>query len=206
MSVLFTPGSSAAATLERRPYLQQGTPTSMVVVWNTTADAQGELRWGTSPTALTNVVSTGLGTRHEVTLTGLSPDTTYYYAVYGDGGLLAGGDVAHFFVTSPAGPKKFRAWLVGDSGTGGSAQAAVRDSMLGFVKTTPPDIYLHVGDMAYADGTTAEFTANFYGVYAQVLQNTVCWPAMGNHEGYTSDSASQTGAYYEGYVLSLIHI
>ena len=172
------------ATLERHPYLQQGSTGSMIVVWNTVADAQGELRWGTSPTALTNVVTTGLGTQHEALVTGLSAGTTYYYAVYGDGGLLAGEDVAHFFTTNPptSTPAKFRAWVVGDSGTGGSAQAAVRDSMLGHVKTTSPNIYLHMGDMAYSNGTTAEFTSRFYAVYEQVLQNTVCWPTMGNHE------------------------
>ena len=55
------PAEARGATLERHPYLQQGSTTSMIVVWNTVADAQGELRWGTSPTALTNVVTTGLG-------------------------------------------------------------------------------------------------------------------------------------------------
>ena len=118
-------GEAHGATLERHPYLQQGTTTSMIVVWNTDADAQGELRWGTSPTALTNIITTGVGTRHEALISGLSAGETYYYAVYGDGGLLAGGDVAHSFVTSPPSntPAKFRAWVVGDSGTGGSAQA-----------------------------------------------------------------------------------
>ena len=110
---------------------------------------------------------------------------------------------ASYFTTAPVrgSTAPFRVWVVGDSGTGGEAQAEVRDAMLSYVGPTRPDLFLHVGDMAYADGTDTEFTLNFFGMYEDVLRNTTSWPALGNHEGHTSDSSTETGPYYDAYVL-----
>ncbi|MCA9622428.1 MAG: metallophosphoesterase, partial [Myxococcales bacterium] len=60
---------------------------------------------------------------------------------------------------------------------------------------------LHLGDMAYNTGTTNEFTSNFFAPYEDVLRHTVCWPTMGNHEGASSDSGTQSGPYYDAYVV-----
>jgi hypothetical protein len=117
--------------------------------------------------------------------------------------VLAGGDNAHTFVTSPATgvPAAFTAWLVGDSGTGDSNQASVRDAMLAYTAAAPPDIFIHVGDMAYEDGTDDQFTNNFFAPYENILRHTVVWPTLGNHEGHSADSATASGPYYESYVL-----
>ncbi|MBZ0121340.1 MAG: metallophosphoesterase, partial [Sandaracinaceae bacterium] len=64
-----------------------------------------------------------------------------------------------------------------------------------------PEIYLHMGDMAYTNGTTPQFDTRFFAVYREILRHTVVWPAMGNHEGLSSDSGTETGPYYEAYVL-----
>jgi hypothetical protein len=73
--------------------------------------------------------------------------------------------------------------------------------MLAAAGDSPPDIYLHMGDMAYNDGTTQEFDDNFFAPYETILRNTVVWPTLGNHEGHSSDSDTETGPYYEAYVL-----
>ncbi|NIS31211.1 MAG: hypothetical protein GWN07_12840, partial [Actinobacteria bacterium] len=192
------------AQIDRGPYLQSGTADSMYVVWRTATSSSSVVCYGDSEDALTSRATAGDGTQHEVRITGLSPDTRYFYAISDDAcPPPGGGDATQYFRTAPTigADRPFRFWVVGDSGTGGSRQAAVRDAMLGHVGSALPDIYVHVGDMAYSDGTTQEFDDNFYAMYDGILRNTVCWPAMGNHEGHTSDSASQTGPYYEGYVL-----
>ena len=73
--------------------------------------------------------------------------------------------------------------------------------MLDYVGGQRPDMFLHMGDMAYSDGETFEFDLKFFAIYAEILRNTVVWPTMGNHEGHTSDSADESGPYYEAYVL-----
>lgn len=196
-----TPG--AAQVLDRHPYIQRVSSSSAVVVWTTDVTSAGTVDYGSSPGALNlSASSPSAGTQHEVEIAGLEPDTRYYYAVR-SGAVLAGGDADHYFDTAPVvgSTTKFRAWVVGDSGTGGSRQAQVRDAMLAYAGAYRPELFLHVGDMAYSDGTTDEFSYNFFAPYRDILKNTVTWPAMGNHEGHSSDSGTQTGPYYTAYVL-----
>lgn len=194
---------SATATAQRAPYLQRLTPTEVTIVWRD-GNAAGEVCYGTAPNALTErVVASTSGSQHEARLTGLNVLTEYFYAATDGSGCPAAAAATDHFTTAPevGSDTAFRVWVVGDSGTGGSRQAEVRDAMLGWVGAQPPDIYLHVGDMAYADGTTNEFTDNFFGMYSDILRSTNCWPAMGNHEGRTADSGTESGPYYDAYVL-----
>jgi hypothetical protein len=191
-------------TLVRQPYLQKGTPTAMTICWRTDIATDSVVQYGATQETLDQTASdASLVTDHVLTLNGLTPKTTYYYAVGSPKLILAGNDAQHFFATSPmAGTQvPFTAWIVGDSGTGDANQASVRDAMLAATGSTPPNLYIHVGDIAYDSGTDQEFTDRFYAPYQAVLQHTVCWPTLGNHEGVSSDSQTQTGPYYEGYVL-----
>lgn len=198
--------SMAACTEKavRQPYLQQVTPTSIVIVWRSGEPTDSLVQYGSAPDALVQEVrETASVIAHEVRLTGLTPNTRYYYRVGSSTESLAGADADHSFTTAPVIGSRmpFRLWVLGDSGSGTEAQAEVRDAMLGATGARPPNLFIHVGDMAYEDGTDAEFTANFFGAYASILRNTVVWPAMGNHEGNSSSSATQTGPYYDAYVL-----
>jgi 3',5'-cyclic AMP phosphodiesterase CpdA len=81
----------------------------------------------------------------------------------------------------------------GDSGGGGSDQAALRDQMA----TVPFDFMIHTGDIAYAGGTRAAFEQNFFKPYADYLKFFPMFPASGNHE-YDSDDAAP---FREAFVL-----
>lgn len=198
---LATPAS--AQQLVRAPYLQQSTPSSVIVVWRTDVASEGRVSYGLPGQAMTAVDDSQTAAQHEVKISGLQPDTLYRYSVGTKSAVLAGGDAQHTFRTAPTPgqARAFRFWVVGDSGTGGTAQASVRDAMLAASATYLPDLYLHMGDMAYGSGTDGEFTSNFFAVYKDLLRNTVCWPTLGNHEGISSQSGPQTGPYYEAYVL-----
>ena len=202
LAVIVVPRSAAAQV--RAPYLQSASPTAITVAWRTAGVEASRICYGASPSTLTRSASASDGIQHEVRITGLEPGTRYYYAATAGacppGG---GGDPSRFFETAPAPGEAvpFRAWVVGDSGTGGSAQRDVRDAMLAYVGAERPDLFLHMGDMAYNDGRPDEFTNNFFSVYAGVLENTPCWPTMGNHEGHTADALAETGGYYDAYVL-----
>lgn len=195
---------ASPAAAQRKPYLQLGTPSSVTVVWTSASATPSEVRYGPSPDDLSESVSLDANvTQHEVTVADLEPNKRYYYAI-GDGdSIIEGGDADHYFDTSPLpGSKtKFRAWIVGDSGTGDSEQAEVREAMFAYTGVYRPDLYLHMGDMAYNAGTTSEFSARFFTPYETVLRNTVTWPTLGNHEGSSSDSGAQSGPYYVAYVL-----
>ncbi len=213
----------------RAPYLQMATPDSISVVWRTKAPITPVVRYGAAPDGLEGTVSgAAIVTRvaapegaaadlprlhsapdgtyqYEARITGLAPDTRYHYAVFDGDKRLTGADGSYHFKTNPAvgADKPMRFWVVGDSGTGGAAQAEVHSAMVEHTarEKRPLDFYVHVGDMAYRDGKDDEFQNHFFAMYEPTLRNTVCWPAMGNHEGHTSSGVSGVGPYYDAYRL-----
>lgn len=140
-------GGGSTPILERGPYLQRGTPTSVTVRWRTSALADSRVMFGPAPEltsdppqapgngGLALSIAATLATRnHEITLTDLTPNTRYYYSVGHDLGgtyqLLAGNDADHFFDTPPTAgiPAPIRVWALGDSAcsTGTSCRAYAR--------------------------------------------------------------------------------
>ncbi len=229
---LFSRHEAAAettATLTRGPYLQLATPNSIAIVWRVVGNTIPSVRYGRDANQLENewkqrdgvilrlspdqprdpehprLHSAPANTMQiEAHLTGLEPNTKYYYAIY-DGDTKLFGDDTCYFVTHPASndAQPLHVWVVGDSGTGGAAQAAVHASMRSYVQdhSISLDMFVHVGDMAYSDGTDDQFQNNFFKVYEPTLRHTVCWPAIGNHEGHTSKGLNGQGPYFDGYVV-----
>jgi hypothetical protein len=142
--------------------------------------------------------------QYEARITGLNPDTRYYYAVYDGKRRLTDPDQTYHFTTHPpngeARPARF--WVVGDSGVGREAQHNVHLSALDWVKQEgrPLDFYVHLGDMAYLRGRDVEFQTRFFEMYEPTLRNIVCWPTLGNHEGGTSKGTNGVGPYFDAYV------
>ena len=194
--------TTAARAQSRQPYVQRLAPTEATIVWRTSSSFTGAVCYGTSPSALTQRVTDSSSRRqHQARLTGLAPATTYYYAVTSGSCPSSTPTSSRITTAPPVGSRgPFRMWLVGDSGNGSSLQRRVRDAAIN-AAGGDFDLFVHVGDMAYDRGTDSEFTNNFYAIYEDVLRNTPVWPAIGNHEGLTSDSSSESGPYYEGYVL-----
>ncbi|CAL2083067.1 conserved protein of unknown function precursor containing a type A C-terminal secretion signal [Tenacibaculum sp. 190524A02b] len=78
---------SIAQQFVLKPYLQNGTPNQMVIMWETNMLGKCYVDWGTSPFALNNTVtstsiaSSGINRLHTAKVTGLHPSTKYYYKV-----------------------------------------------------------------------------------------------------------------------------
>ncbi|MCO4773887.1 MAG: metallophosphoesterase family protein [Deltaproteobacteria bacterium] len=203
---LLLPASASGLELLRGPYLQRVGPNEVTVVFRTDVPCSGEFLWGSAPDALDQVVPTGANaTEHVVVLTDLKPATRLFYDARCDGLRITAGippETMHFTTAPPAGStSRVRAWVVGDSGTGSFAQLNVRDAAVSHWGADAPDLFLHMGDMAYGSGTDTQFTAFFFGVYSSILRSVPTFATMGNHEGATSESDLQEGPYYEAYVL-----
>jgi hypothetical protein len=193
-----------AASVTRGPYLQMGTSTSVVVRWRTDVTTDGSVCYGSEPATLTTcVLDPTSGTNHEVTLGGLSPNTKYFYVVGTTTNTPAGGDANHFVLTGPPPGtlKPTRIWVLGDSGTANANAQAVRDAYYAFTGSRHTDLWLMLGDNAYSDGTDSEYQAAVFNMYANMLRKSVLWPTLGNHDGHSADSATQTGPYYDIFTL-----
>lgn len=229
------------ALLTRPPYIQMTTPDSAVIVWRTnrpitpwvairdSVDAptarnvvqpdQIVIRVSTdvhAPPAIARISEAPEETyQYEAHVSGLDPDTVYFYMIMDLVNVVAGGDLLHRFRTPPSSgaDRPLRFWFAGDTGDGSPAQFAGYRGLYQFLENEPEeekkpiDGYVHLGDMAYGTlgqgrgGTDANFSDNFFGVYGDLMRHTVTWPTMGNHEAYESDGITASGPYYDAFVL-----
>ena len=198
-----------ALTLTRGPYLQMGTATTQVLRWRTDVASDSQVRLGTSPANLVPVADdAAAATEHAVTVTGLAPNTVYYYSVGTKASPLAGGDVGHFFVTPPppGTADAVRVWVLGDAGTAGPTgfnadQAAVRDAYTAWNKEYT-DLVLMLGDNAYYSGTDAEYQNAVFDMYGNTLRQTNVWSTVSNHDtNQSTDPNMATTAYFSVFTI-----
>ena len=205
-----------APTVLRGPYLQTATPTSIIVRWRTDTTEASVVSFGLERNQLTNVArAEGVSTEHIVYLGGLKPNTRYYYtfgpspvappasekkAAAEDG---PGKNPINTFTTPPTtGPAKpTRVWVLGDPGTKNATQMAVRDVYYKFTGNRATDLWLLLGDNAYPDGTDADYQKAIFEMYPKTLATSPVWPALGNHDGKSANSITQSGVYYDIFSL-----
>ena len=187
--------TAESATLLRGPYLQRVTTNSIIVRWRTLEGTTSRVRFGPAANDLRfSVQDTDPVTEHEMHLTGLSPDTEYYYSV----GVMAEGVAGgpdYFFRTAPMHTRPMRVWAIGDCGTGTAAARAVFDRYLELSRDRYTDVWLMLGDNAYGVGTDQEYQVGVFNQYPELLRQTAVWSTMGNHETYSVEPNGQH-AYY----------
>ena len=193
--VLVLCATAAFAGIRKAPYLMfEGSNTSMSVLWQTTGTESNTLRWGTT-TAYTLGQATvgvyGSDFQHKYTITGLQPNTKYYYEVAGYG--------TGSFRTAPASSAtSLKFFAYGDSRSYPANHETVASRMRSKYASDSAyqTLLLHDGDFIGSD-TEADWTAQYFvsgASYPQMraLQSEVpVIGARGNHEG--------TGAVYKKY-------
>jgi len=200
-SPAIAPAASIAAVLTRGPYLADGTSSRITIRWRTDVATDGRVRYGTSLANLNLTVYDAIATtEHILALPSLAADTRYYYSVGTGTQVLAGGNDQHTFVTAPTPgvAKATRLWVIGDSGTGAAGAASVRDAFAAYSASRPADLWLMLGDNAYASGTDAEYQAGVFNMYPALLRSTVLWPTRGNHDILYSGANND---YYDIFTL-----
>ncbi|HET9325170.1 MAG TPA: metallophosphoesterase [Candidatus Eisenbacteria bacterium] len=193
-----------AAVVSRGPYIGNASPSRITIRWRTDVATDGQVRYGTSLANLDLTVYDPIATtEHVVHLIGLAADTRYYYSVGTGTEVLSGGDAQTSFVTppTPGTVKPTRLWVIGDSGTGGSGAASVRDAFAAYAAATrPADLWLMLGDNAYNTGTDAEYQSGVFDLYPALLRSTALWPTRGNHDALYSGANND---YYDIFTLPI---
>ena len=167
--------------------------TTMGVAWTTlSGKAEYTVKYGMvkgtythTATGKATFVDTALGSVSEVTLTGLTPDTKYYYRV---GGPLSGYSSEYSFSTAPkpdkmCGSASFAVFgdsraesiqtNLGASATWGKISAAAM--------TKNPDFFMHGGDIVY-EGKTSKLWAHHLQSTAHVSPYLPVMYTIGNHD------------------------
>lgn len=194
----------APTTLTRGPYLQNGSHTAVTVRWRSAVATDSRVRYGTNIANLDQSASDATSTtEHEVRLTGLAPDTQYFYSV-GTANMPLGGSDTNFYVLTaplPGTHKPTRIWVIGDAGSGTAGQLAVRDSFYAFAANRRADLWLWLGDNAYESGLDSEYQSFVFNTYQATFRNTVCWPTLGNHDTDQATDYVDTYPYFSIFTL-----
>lgn len=197
-----TPTAVDERGLRRWPYLQNIQPWSAHVVWTATAGETATVRyarvdddqWYTMdavPQAYpaSQTLDEEDYTAWDARLIGLEPGVDYCWELWSDGEPLVVGGALRTAWRDDGGISLI---AVGDSGNGSAEQLALRDQML----EVDADVFLHLGDMAYGDGTYVEFERHMFDVYRELMQAMPMWPTPGNHEYKTNIATPYINVYY----------
>lgn len=165
------------------------TATSMTVTWSTTAAADTEVHYGTTPGQLGSTATgasfqanSGLGLVHSVTLTGLQANTTYYYKA---GSAADGFSAEKSFTTGPVEHDRcgrFKFAFLGDNRPDpifGGGQNWPK--ILGQSAQQQPDFVINGGDLVI-DGDQTSQWQKFLDWTEPVASLMAFMPAIGNHD------------------------
>jgi MYXO-CTERM domain-containing protein len=204
LALMPTGGVALAAPQHVRISFMNDASTSVGVAWSTLSGAAAaEIKYGTSSgsypksaTGKLTKISATPGTVSEVTLTGLSPNTTYYYRV---GGAAGGWSAEHTLRTAIYPHPQCGAFSFAYMGDSRSLEwpknKGVSDTWTTVTKQAllrKPRFFLLGGDLI-EDGTNEKQWLNYLKFTASASGQLPIMTALGNHE---DGPVAGEGAYY----------
>lgn len=194
MCLLAPRPARAAATLLRRPYLQNVQGDFASILWTTLENRAGDVLVGRAdgttfsvpafvsqfPPRITNLAYTFY--QYQADLSGLAPGTEYAYRVRMDGVPVTPGPA--LFRTAAPGDFSFLAF--GDTGENTPSQRSIVARMLG---ESGISLLLHTGDLAYPKGDYEHYESAHFGLNAPLLDHLPFFPTPGNHDYYADNAA-----------------
>lgn len=184
----------SSGTVMRGPYLGRRGETNITIRWRTAETSVGRVRFGPAPGNFTSFADdTTSRTDHIVLLTGLAPETQYYYSIGTPSGTTLASTNYYFSTAPPIGTSRStRIWFMSDYGQADAIQSAVRDTYLNYLATSGrgTDLWLTGGDneQGGTDGTDAGFQTAVFNAYSNIFPNTSFFPCPGNHDGGPSSA------------------
>ena len=160
------------------PYVQNVTPTSMVIMWQTAIPVESHVVYGSATQEDIEVIGPKPVTRHEVTLVDLEPDTLYGYSVKS----IAEESFDSTFQTAPNSSRSFRFVVYGDSRTSPDDHRAVIRAII----HNHPELVLHTGDLVAVGEKQESYHPEFFEPAYDLMHHTPMFPILGNHEYWYS--------------------
>ncbi len=164
--------------------VQGNAATSVTITWVTMSPEDREAQrvmYGRSPGDYTEVAFGSskklpnelFGCVHEVKLTDLEPNTTYYYVC---GSQTGGTSDENTFTTAAVEVQDFSFVVIGDMGVSVEAEMNLNRMI-----SEDPSFVLHAGDLSYANGQT-----HIWDIWFEMIEplaaKVIYMPSIGNHE------------------------
>ena len=172
-NVRLMPQPAQATAIIKGPYLQNLSPTSVTLMWET--DGPGDSSFTmTSDRGGAKAYVSERRTVHQVTVPDLAPGTEYVYAV-------RSGDAASerfTFRTAPAEADALRFAVYGDTRTQPLEHWRVAEA----IRRSRPEFVLHTGDLVASGPAYDYWESDFFQPACDLLATTCLFPVPGNHE------------------------
>ncbi|XZE55464.1 metallophosphoesterase [Planctomycetaceae bacterium SH139] len=161
------------------PYLQYGTQTSMTVMWQTSRAGSTKVNWGETSDCREQTMLDGVRDLHEVTLTGLSPETQYFYSVETicEDGSVVESEVLTFS-TAVKRSTPFAFAVISD--TQGNPTVSLQLATMAWAQR--PNFCLHAGDLVSTGKNPEHWTQHFFPGMKPLIERVPFYPVLGNHE------------------------
>lgn len=173
-----TPASSKQRFVVK-PYLQFGTQTSMTVMWQTSLPGSSIVHYGETAACEQQIEVNENVSLHEVQLTGLRPETLYFYRVEtvpADGGGIC--SEGYTFSTAVKRDTPFAFAVISD--TQGNPTVSAQLSKLAWAQR--PSFALHAGDLVDTGTVDSHWTQHFFPGMQELVCRVPFYPVLGNHE------------------------
>ncbi len=192
--------------VDRGPYLMKGSTTGIQIRWQTNIAGNSQVKIGLDPLNLTTSFNNASVTKdHLIDISGLQPNTKYFYSVGSSTQILENSSDNYFITTSTTGENtKVNILTMGDMGSGDKNQRKVMEAFQTFIQDKYIHVFMPLGDIAYHEpndvrtdgGTMSNFQNNFFQMYQQdrIMKQSPIYPVVGNHEfyNYKNDSIDFT--------------
>lgn len=206
LAILFVASSNLAfaQSIVVTPYLQNGSPTSMKIMWETNGANDGFVDWGSSAATLTNTVTStsiageGSNRIHTAVITGLSDDTKYFYKARTGSGVTS---ATYFFKTHPTKTSEKSLNIVAmsdmqrDNSNPNVFETIINSGIIPIANVNYPngmediEAILIPGDLV-ATGTYSAWRDTYLAPLVGISPYVPTYPVLGNHEYYGSPGAS----------------
>lgn len=201
----------AQANFRKGPYIiYENNITEMTILWQTDSSVSiSEIEWGTTPDYGNGPLSVPVyeDNQYKYRISGLTPETIYYYRINVDGNYQTGS-----FKTAPqSSTQSVIFYAYGDTRTQPDKQSEVLGSILNYINQSPDQkqtILLHSGDWVSNGDQENDWDTEFFNrSYPNILEAQKRLPIMGargNHEGsanllkkyFPYSYVSNDGCYY----------
>ena len=178
----------------RAPYVQNVDTTAASILWMRAAGSSGDTAWfrpaggDSSSWRAVDPYVRAQGVR-SARLRGLPAGVDVEYVVEAAGDRF--GPWRFETAPAPGAGDSVRVLLFGDSGWGTEPQVDLAREM----ERHDWDLAIHVGDIAYDDGSKDQFTERHFRVYRELLARVPLFPAIGNHDVRADDGRSYDLAF-----------
>ncbi len=173
--------------LRAGPYIQNPKYTEMTIMWETSTPIEGKVLWGETP-HFSDSMDVPSARIHEAVITGLMPNTKYYYAVRVGDTTLYGPE--YYFNTNPPDDSPVRIVIWGDNRTDYITHEAVVERMI----PRNADLAINLGDVVSTGSVYDQWVTEYLHPARNLLKNTPSYVSIGNHENdsyYFDDYFSQ---------------